>query len=65
MSEIVNLNKFRKLRDMKTKKAKAAVSRRRFGRTKEERAKEDGEREREAKKLEGLRLFCPDDDTES
>jgi len=65
MNEIVNLTKFRKLRDMNAKKAKAAENRRRFGRSKEERAKDDGEREREAQKLEGLRIFRPDDDTES
>lgn len=49
MSEIVNLNRFRKDRDLKAKKAEADQNARKFGRTKAERMA-DATREAQAKR---------------
>ncbi|HMD64600.1 MAG TPA: DUF4169 family protein [Stellaceae bacterium] len=53
---IVNLNQYRKKRRRVEAKAQATENRVRFGRSKEERAKELRERERATKEIENKRL---------
>jgi Domain of unknown function (DUF4169) len=53
---IVNLNQYRKKRRRAEAEAEAKENRARFGRTKEERAAELGERERARKEIENKRL---------
>lgn len=55
-AEIVNLNKARKTRIRAADARQAAENRRKFGRSKTEKAAERAERERAAKAREGARL---------
>ncbi len=56
MASIVNLNQFRKKRDSADAARRAAASRARFGRSKEERSNDLRERERARREIEGKRL---------
>ena len=59
--EVVNLNRFRKERARREKEAKASANRRRFGRTKDERASDDVERDRREAELDGAVLESSDE----
>ncbi len=56
MTEIVNLNRFRKHRERALKEGRAAQNRVRFGRTKEERRRDSHERDKARKKHDDKRL---------
>ena len=56
MAEVINLNRFRKQRERAGARKAAAENRIRFGRDKEERAKDRGESTRTAKELDDKRL---------
>ncbi len=56
MAEIVNLNRFRKARERDAKGQRAAENRTRFGRTKDEKAKERGERRKIEQELDSKKL---------
>ncbi len=60
MSEIVNLNKFRKARKGRDKKAQAAENSVRFGRSKADKIRDQDLTARQSKDLDGKKL---DDDT--
>ena len=56
MSEIVNLNKFRKDRDLKAKKTEADQNARKFGRTKAERLAEAAREAKARTRLDQLKF---------
>jgi hypothetical protein len=56
MAEIVNLNQFRKQRSRSAAELRAEENRRKFGRTKEERASLQHERDKADKELDDKRL---------
>jgi hypothetical protein len=56
MAEVINLNRFRKQRERAGARKVAAENRIRFGRDKEDRAKDRDESQRNAKELDDKRL---------
>ena len=61
MAKIINLNKVKKQKAKTDKKAKAAENLRRFGLNKAEKHKNKAERNAGKNKLNGLRLYRPED----
>lgn len=61
MSEIVNLRRARKERQRRERDAEADANRRRFGRTKEQKALDRGDRQRERQAVDEKRLDPKDD----
>ncbi|MGT2514220.1 DUF4169 family protein [Sphingomonas panni] len=55
MGDVINLNRFRKGRDKAAKAQDADANRRKFGRTKAEKAAEDGEEARRKALLDGAK----------
>ena len=55
MGDVINLNRFRKVRDKATKAQDADANRRKFGRTKAEKAAEDSEEARRKALLDGAK----------
>lgn len=64
MADIINLNKARKQKAKTDKKAKAEENRRKFGLTKGQKDRNKADRDRNINKLDGLRLFRPENDGE-
>ena len=62
MTDVVNLNQFRKNRRRAEKKRAAEANRVRFGRTKEERERSDAASEARNKALDGKKIAREDDD---
>ena len=62
MAEIVNLRRARKDKARHQREAEAAANRRRFGRTRAEKATDDDARERTRRTLDGNRLETEDKD---
>jgi hypothetical protein len=62
MTDVVNLNQFRKKRRRAEKKRAAEANRVRFGRTKEEREASDAARDARNKALDGKKISAEDDD---
>ncbi len=60
MAEIVNLNKVRKKKAKADKKTKAEENKRRFGLNKSQKAKNRADRKSEDRKLDGLRIYRPE-----
>lgn len=56
MGDVVNLNRFRKAKRKAEAEDKAAANRVRHGRTKAERARDQGDRQRAAADLDGKRI---------
>lgn len=59
MGDVVNLNRYRKLRTRADAAAKAADNRATFGRTKADKQRELSEAERKRRELDGKRLDDP------
>jgi len=59
MGDVVNLNRFRKAKEKALREAQAAANRTRYGRTKEQRAREKDEAARTIKDLEGKKIDDP------
>jgi hypothetical protein len=59
MSNVVNLNKFRKRKAREEREKRAEVNRRLHGRTKAERARDAAQKERLEKQVDGKRLEEP------
>lgn len=57
-ADIINLRQARKAKARADRQAKAEANRRKYGRTKAERAAEDDARERAKRRLDGLELDC-------
>jgi hypothetical protein len=64
MADIVNLNKARKQKAKAEKKTMADKNRRRFGLTKGQKQKNKAERDFGDNKLDGLRLYRPEKDSD-
>ena len=64
MAEIINLRQARKQRDRTQREAEAAENRRKFGRTKSERVRDDAEDDQARRHLDGHRLERKDGDLE-
>lgn len=62
MSKVVNLNKFRKRKAKLAKEQRAATNRRLHGRTKAEREREQLQKSKLARQVEGSRLEPPKTD---
>jgi hypothetical protein len=62
MAEIVNLRKLRKAKARSADESKAAENRVKFGRTRQERAKQAAEQALELRRIEGHRRTPPDTD---
>ena len=56
MTSVVNLNRFRKAKQRAEDEQRATVNRATFGRTKAERQKTDGERQRRDRELDSKRI---------
>ena len=61
MTDIVNLNRFRKKKRAKADEKRAAENRVKFGRTKAQKASEKSERDRRDREIDGRRLNKQDD----
>ena len=59
MGDVVNLNRFRKAKEKAVREAQAAANRARYGRTKEQRAREKDEAVRTAKDLDSKKIDDP------
>jgi hypothetical protein len=62
MSQVINLNKFRKRKAKAEREARAETNRRLHGRTQAERARDDLAKKQLTAKVEGCRLDKSDDD---
>lgn len=62
MSDVVNLNRFRKAKARLAKDAAAAANRARFGRTKDQKARDQAEQAQVHRLLDGVRRDTPPDD---
>lgn len=60
MGDVVNLNRFRKRKARAERQKKAEVNRRLHGRTKAERAREDQQKQRLTRAVDGAKLSPPD-----
>lgn len=60
MSNVVNLNRFRKRKAKAEQRKKAEVNRRLHGRTKAERAREELQKQRLTHAVEGAKLLAPE-----
>jgi hypothetical protein len=56
MGEVVNLNRFRKAKAKVEREAQAAANRTKYGRTRDERLRQQDEAVRTAKELEGKKI---------
>ncbi len=56
MADVVNLNRFRKMREREDREKVAEANRVRFGRTKAEKLRDRQERERQAGELDGKKV---------
>ena len=56
MADVVNLNRFRKMREREDREKVAEANRVRFGRTKAEKQRDRQERERQAGELDGKKV---------
>lgn len=59
MGDVVNLNRFRKAKEKAAREAQAAANRTRYGRTKDQRAREKEEATRAAKDLDSKKIDDP------
>lgn len=59
MGDVVNLNRFRKAKEKAAREAQAVANRTRYGRTKDQRAREKDDAARTAKELEGKKIDDP------
>jgi hypothetical protein len=59
MGDVINLNRFRKAKEKAVREAQAAANRARYGRTKEQRAREKDEAVRTAKDLDSKKIDDP------
>jgi hypothetical protein len=59
MGDVVNLNRFRKAKEKALREAQAAANKTRYGRTKEQRAREKDEASRVAKDLDSKKIDDP------
>jgi hypothetical protein len=59
MGDVVNLNRFRKAKEKAVREAQAAANRTRYGRTKDQRAREKEEAARTAKELDSKKIDDP------
>jgi hypothetical protein len=59
MGDVVNLNRFRKAKEKALREAQAAANKTRYGRTKEQRAREKDEASRAAKDLDSKKIDDP------
>ena len=59
MGDVVNLNRFRKAKEKAMREAQATANRTRYGRTKDQRAREKDEAARAAKELDSKKLDDP------
>ena len=59
MGDVINLNRFRKAKEKAVREAQAAANRTRYGRTKEQRAREKDEATRTAKDLDSKKIDDP------
>ena len=64
MADIINLNRARKAKDRQQREQDAAANRRKFGRTKAERQRDQQEAERRQRLLDGTRLDPGQDEGE-
>ena len=62
MSEIVNLNRFRKAKERAEKADRAAANRAKFGRNKAEKARDAEENQKRSDLLDGAKTDQPEDD---
>jgi hypothetical protein len=59
MGDVVNLNRFRKAKEKALREAQAAANKTRYGRTKEQRAREKDDAARAAKDLDSKKIDDP------
>ena len=59
MGDVINLNRFRKAKEKAVREAQATANRARYGRTKEQRAREKDEATRTAKDLDSKKIDDP------
>lgn len=62
MGDLVNLNKFRKAKQRRNQDATATINREKFGRTKAETDRDQQQRERQGRDLDGAKLPGEDSD---